>query len=130
MTQTTENQTLKGLKAKLNEAKLNVKLGEAAELIIDAFYTQERFTYEVELCGRENITHRLYDGFNADHLLSCGRLQIKSSDVKHFESIYKIWYDKKSGLTDDLMRALKLYEKHADNGSWYILMQTVKNQTL
>ena len=128
MTQTTENVTLTQLKKELKAAQLNVKLGEAAVIIIDAFDNKERFTYEVELCGRDNLNHALYTGFDNDHFMSCGRLTMKVRTVKHFEDIYKIWYDKKSGLTDELMRALRLYEKHLDNGSQYILVQTVKNQ--
>lgn len=64
---------LNTLTQKLDQAKREVKLYNAAELVVEAFKAEHTYTFN------GNVT----DLFNKKELFFCGRLNVKATDVAH-----------------------------------------------
>lgn len=101
--------TISILEKELKQAQLRVKIGKAATILINAFLNRNSFRF-TDMRNEDRFLFRNDKFYNCfDHL--------KLSDVKHFEEIYKIIFDRKCDFTKDLKRALTLIEKHKDISS-------------
>ncbi len=97
--------TLERIEKELAEAKIKLKLAKAAQVVFDAFNNRERYSFE-NIVGDKHVL------FGRDKIMMFAELQIKASDVKHFDEMYEINYDVKPSFTRELRLALQLIEKN------------------
>ena len=102
--------TLDKLIEDLATATVKVGIAHASYVIIDAFNNKDDFTY-TWLDEKTELFKR------CDKILNFGRLGITLTDVKHYEEMYKISFDKSPDNTKALKKALKIYEKFDEDNN-------------
>lgn len=95
------NSSLEKFEAEAEAAKLKVKFAKAVLIMIDAFKRKDEFEFE-SFSGACVIFE--------DKLINRNRLTVTFKNVKHFEELHEIKFDKKPNNTKDLKSAMKLIE--------------------
>lgn len=105
--------TREDLTKQLEEAKLNIKLMDASELIVDCFNRREEFEFTAW-----TMEFSLFE----KTLFSCGNLTIKSRRFAHFSDMCsEVMTDEDRLKVRRLKAAVKMIENNED-ASWRILL--------
>ena len=100
--------TTEKINQELEQIKLKLKIAKACELVVDSFLNKDELYFTCPFTG-----NKIY-AIKSENIFSCYRISLTSSQIKHFEDLHKISFDKKSGKTSKLYTALKLIEKNED----------------
>lgn len=116
--------TLEKLTAELETAKMNIKFAKAAQLIIDTFNKRDEIRFEA-------MSGRFVELFDRGNFIHCGSLDLRDSQIKHFEEMHLLQFDKKADCIKGLRSALKLFTKHGEENNhkgWNILFDMAEEQ--
>lgn len=118
--------TLEKLTAELETAKMNIKFAKAAQLIIDTFNKRDEIRFET-------MSGRFVELFERGNFISCGRLDLTDNQIKHFEEMHLLCFDKKADYCciKGLRSALKLFTKQGEENNhkgWNILFDMAEEQ--